>query len=428
MVKRKILVLCIDRDDDLGKKAGVKTPLIGSKANIKGASALALADPTESDINAIFQAVKTYKDLKKSGDDAIVATIAGHKSRGSRADKNVVKQLEYIIKKEEPTEVVFISDGADDEQVLPMVQSRIKVSGVKTVIVKQAKELEKSYYVIKEVLRDPHFARLVFGLPGIVLAIYGAVNLLNIQDISLNIVLALVGGYLIFKGFGIEDTVVKAFKMFVRTTSVERASFPLYIASALVFLLALWSGFDNISFVWNNVPSAAQFTGATANIITLNGFAIGAAGLFMLSLVLFLVGRMGDMYYSGYFHRIRKYARSIVSVIAAWVIIEEVARFVLYWTGAATMGPQLTDLFISVGIAFFITLIGFLSIKYLYITRYVMKKLEKGMPVRDLEGIELGKITSIDYKKKWFRYGAGPLKRATEFSKVLSIRDNVIVE
>ena len=193
-------------------------------------------------------------------------------------------------------------------------------------------------------------------------------------------------------------------------------------------MLSLWSGFDNISFVWRNAPTAAEFTGATANIITLNGFVIGAAGLFMLSLVLFLVGRMGDMYYSGIFHRIRKYARSIVSVVAAWVIIEEVSRFVLYWTGATTMGPELTDLFISVGIAFFITIIGFLAIKYLYITRYVMKKLEKGMPVRDIEGIELGKITSIDYKKKWFRYGSGPLKRATEFSKVISIRDNVIVE
>jgi len=428
MVKKKILVLCTDRDDDLGKKANVGSPIIGVKENLKAAEALALADPTESDINAIFQAVKTCEELRKAGDDAMVATLAGHKSRGSQADKRIVEQLESIIREHAVTEVVFVSDGADDEQLLPVIQSRIKISGVKTVIVKQAKDLEKSYYVIRELLSDPQFARLIFGLPGIILAIYGAVNLLNIQNISLNIVLALVGGYLMIKGFGIEETVVGGFRTFRKTTSVERASFPLYIASALVLLLSLWSGFDNIGFVWKGVPASVALSGATANIVTISAFFLGATALFMLAAVLFLFGRMGDMYYSGLFHRIRRYARSVVSVMAAWVIIDSMARFVLYWTGATTAGPELTDLFVSVGVAFFITLIGFLSIRYVYVTRYVMKRLAKGLVVKDLEGNELGKVTAIDGKAKELKYAHGEEKHSAPFGSVVSVKDYVVIE
>ena len=54
---RPILVLCIDRDNDLFEKAKVSGPLIGREKNIKGAIALSLADPEDPDSNAIYYAV-----------------------------------------------------------------------------------------------------------------------------------------------------------------------------------------------------------------------------------------------------------------------------------------------------------------------------------------------------------------------------------
>ena len=58
-----LLVICVDRDNDLGKKAGVKGPVIGREKNLEAASKLALADPTESDANSIFAAVKKYDEV-----------------------------------------------------------------------------------------------------------------------------------------------------------------------------------------------------------------------------------------------------------------------------------------------------------------------------------------------------------------------------
>jgi putative membrane protein len=35
--QNRILILCVDRDGDLGTKADIKTPLIGRTANLNGA-------------------------------------------------------------------------------------------------------------------------------------------------------------------------------------------------------------------------------------------------------------------------------------------------------------------------------------------------------------------------------------------------------
>ncbi|MCJ7614473.1 DUF373 family protein, partial [Candidatus Bathyarchaeota archaeon] len=44
----RILVLCVDRDDDLGMKAGINTPVLGRKENVNAAASLALRDPEEA--------------------------------------------------------------------------------------------------------------------------------------------------------------------------------------------------------------------------------------------------------------------------------------------------------------------------------------------------------------------------------------------
>ncbi len=62
----RILVLCVDRDDDLGMKAGINTPVLGRKENVNAAASLALRDPEEADANAMFEAVRIYDNLKKN--------------------------------------------------------------------------------------------------------------------------------------------------------------------------------------------------------------------------------------------------------------------------------------------------------------------------------------------------------------------------
>ena len=45
----RTLVITIDRDNDLGVKAGIRGPVIGRKATLTAALKLGIADPEESD-------------------------------------------------------------------------------------------------------------------------------------------------------------------------------------------------------------------------------------------------------------------------------------------------------------------------------------------------------------------------------------------
>jgi len=70
-----LLVLCVDLDDDLGRKTGFSTPVIGRDPVEEAAVALATADPEDSDVNVIFQGVHIYDDLAERDESVEVARM-----------------------------------------------------------------------------------------------------------------------------------------------------------------------------------------------------------------------------------------------------------------------------------------------------------------------------------------------------------------
>ena len=54
----RLLVICVDRDDDVGEKTGIQTPVVGRDACIEAAQRLALEDPEDADSNSIFAAIR----------------------------------------------------------------------------------------------------------------------------------------------------------------------------------------------------------------------------------------------------------------------------------------------------------------------------------------------------------------------------------
>lgn len=148
------LVLSVDRDDDFGRKAGVKSPVIGREANLRAAVALALADPEDSDANAVFAAVRTADKLRTGGTLAEVATICGTASVGVESDRMLARQLEQVLDQVRPSGVVLVTNGAEDEQFLPMLQSRVRIDAVERVVVKKAPRLEGLYYLARRLIDD----------------------------------------------------------------------------------------------------------------------------------------------------------------------------------------------------------------------------------------------------------------------------------
>ncbi len=157
----KTLILTVDRDDDLGRKAKIKGPVVGREKCLDAGVALALADPEDSDANAIFSAVSTYDRLKRDGKDVEVAILTGHESVGMKSDEIITKQFEKVIEEVDPTDIIFVSDGSEDEFIIPIITSRRPIKHLKRVIVRQSKSIESTYYIIMKALKDKKITRRI---------------------------------------------------------------------------------------------------------------------------------------------------------------------------------------------------------------------------------------------------------------------------
>lgn len=169
----RTLVICIDRDNDIGTKAGIPGPIIGRRDNVDAAMKLGLADPEDADVNTMFVAIGKYDDLIRSGIDAEVATISGDVKVGDRSDREIVRQLEEVIDEVRPDTAYLISDGAEDEYVFPLIASRLKVDHVRRVVVKQQQSVESFVSMIFKAFRDDRWRKRLLTPPGLILLLYG---------------------------------------------------------------------------------------------------------------------------------------------------------------------------------------------------------------------------------------------------------------
>jgi putative membrane protein len=211
--REKILVLCVDRDNDIGVKTGVTAPLIGRPKNLEVATRLAVTDPEESDANAIFGAVQFYDGL--AADDSLVdyevATIVGSQQGGLTADRTIRDQLREVLDTFPANDVVLVTDGFSDEAVIPIIQSQIPVLSIKRIVVRHSESIEESWVVLTRYLRkaveDPYYSRWIVGAPGLLLVIMGVLwQFVEFVNPSV-VLLIVVGALLIVKGFSIDKVV-----------------------------------------------------------------------------------------------------------------------------------------------------------------------------------------------------------------------------
>ena len=134
--KDKIIVLCVDRDNDIGEKTSFKGPILGRDKILKSANELGLADPEDSDFNALFRAVKVFDELKKRY-NAEIAALTGDKNVGIQSDKKISEQLDSVLKKFKADYTILVTDGVEDEHIIPIIQSKVPIMSVRRVVVKQ---------------------------------------------------------------------------------------------------------------------------------------------------------------------------------------------------------------------------------------------------------------------------------------------------
>ncbi len=246
MSRDRTLVLCVDRDDDIGYKAGIEGPVVGREACLKTANALALIDPEDSDVNAIFETVKIYDLLHTRGEEVAIAVISGNHMNLLEGDRRIASGLDTILGATGATSCILVTDGAEDEYVMPIIQSRVPVSSVRRVVVNQMPNLEGTYYILKRLLDDPKISKIVLVPIGLAMLLYATAYLLGYPEGATIVVVGVIGTYLLFKGFGIDEI----FHYFVTSLQASlrggRFTFVSYIAAILMVIVGIVMGFTTL--------------------------------------------------------------------------------------------------------------------------------------------------------------------------------------
>ncbi len=277
----RILVLAVDSDNDLYRKTRITGPVTGRADNLMAAGKLALADPQDTDANTMFEAIKKFDELKKDGYSVSLATITGAEKEGYVADAELARQIELMIERFKSDACVLVTDGKSDARVLPLLKTRLKVNSVDMVRMKQAETLENTYFTLFEKLKEPHYARIFFGIPAVLMILFAASYYFGL---GWQLPIALIGIYLIIKGFGIEDSLFGSFRGL--GFSADRLSFVFYISTILLFLISIIVGYGSYA--------SAQAT--TSNQLTLAAYAIeGFLILIPFCFALYLIGRVMDL-------------------------------------------------------------------------------------------------------------------------------------
>jgi len=319
----RILVLCVDRDDDLGTKAGIKSPILGRKENIKAAATLALRDPEEPDANAMFEAVRIYDNLEKGAkeqeEEHEVATITGSDLGGVGADRQLVAQLTEVLGGFPATDVILVTDGYTDEAVLPLIESRVPVTSVRRIVMRHSKSIEETAALFTRYLKiltaNPRYSRILLGLPGILLIILGVLAVFNWLEYAGIAFLIVLGAVLFVRGFRVDKAALNLYK-WVREYSpppytVQIAGFSA-VAGVLLILVGGYLGGTAVADALSTIDSSQWF----GSLPRLTGeFLSGSTLLIVIGICVILSGRAIRWFFE---RDLRLWRTIVIVVVFAW--------------------------------------------------------------------------------------------------------------
>jgi len=345
---RRVLVACIDRDNDLGKNGGVETPVFGRDQCINAGTRLAIEDPEDADANAIFGAIKIYEELVTKGYETEVALIAGAYNRGIEADEKISSELIAVLSKFKAEGVVIVSDGEDDETVIPLIQAMVPVISIQRIIMRQSRSVEYSYAVfgkyVKMLIYDPRYSKFFLGVPGALLIASGFATIFGFTREALAIVLSILGVAFVIRAFDID----KAIGSLNRTTPSTFIRIFSTFAGIMIILVGISNGISSI-------PDGAIAKGASISEIVTNRVIVGDFVHGSLTLIWIGLGTIfGGILLSNWF----KGSITILSDILRLVVLGLIFIPAIQFTSVLTEKTNPFNLISSLFIGLAITLVA----------------------------------------------------------------------
>ena len=306
----KLLVICVDRDNDVGDKAGITTPVIGRDACIEAAQRLALEDPEDADSNSIFAAIKTYEDLISKGYQVEVVIVAGDKNRGVQADEKILLETRKVLEKFSANGAIIVSDGEDDESVIPVIQNVLPVVSVQRVVMKVSRSVEYSYAVFGKYLKmlayDSKYSKFFLGVPGILLLIGGVATVFGYTAEIFAVLVSILGAAFLIRAFDID----RVWSSWSKPTPMGFIRMFTMVAGVLLILSSVPAGVSTVDS--ELVKADAQFISIITDKMIVGQFVSGAIPILWIGMGSIFAGTLLSNWIGGIPRQISDILRIIV--------------------------------------------------------------------------------------------------------------------
>ena len=333
----KLLVICIDSDNDVGEKAGITTPVVGRDACIEAAQRLALEDPEDADSNAIFAAIKTYEDLISKGYQVEVITVAGVKNGGVPADQKILIEIKKVLEKFSANGAIIVSDGESDESVIPVIQNVLPIVSVQRVVMKVSRSVEYSYAVfgkyLKMLVYDSKYSKFFLGVPGLLLVIGGIATLFGYTEIFA-VLVSILGIAFLVRAFDID----KVWSRWSKPTPMGFIRMFTMVAGILLILSSVPAGIDTIDP--ELLESDTELVAKITDKVIIGQFVSGSLPILWIGIGAIFAGTLLSNWIGGIPRQISDSLRIIV-LIALYPTVTQFTNIMIYDESSFTLVPPL---------------------------------------------------------------------------------------
>ena len=241
------LVVCLDRTDDVGRKTGLRSPVVGWEAVRALVTDVGLADPEDSGVNTLLESLRVAQNLRDENEEVVVAVVSGDHESMVSADRAVAAQLDDLIADYDPDSAVVVTDSAEDERLIPIVESRVRVDSVDRVVVRQARDIESTYYLLKQFLADEELRQTVLVPIGLTMLVFPLLATTVGPAKGAAAITTVIGLFLLYKGFNVDELLTRLAHQTRESLYSGQVSVVTYVVAAGLTFVGLFAGALGVS-------------------------------------------------------------------------------------------------------------------------------------------------------------------------------------
>jgi len=248
--------------------------------------------------------------LVSKGYQTEVVTVAGTKNKGVEADEKIALEIRKVLEKFSANGAVIVSDGEDDESVIPIIQNVLPIVSVQRVVMRVSRTVEYSYAVfgkyLKMLVYDSKYSKFVLGVPGILLLIGGIASVIGYTKEIFAVLISVLGGAFLIRAFDVD----RVWSSWAKPTPAGFIRIFTFVAGIILILASIQSGISSVDAIL--LPQDNEVLSIITDKVIIGQFVAGALPFLWMGIGSIFGGMLLSNWLSGSLRSISDILRLIV--------------------------------------------------------------------------------------------------------------------